>query len=264
MPAVQNPSLFDVPAHVPSAADTRVRRNCLIVLNKAFGLSEQGCSQNPKYIFSRKGRHYLGKSNGFTLGDGGAYIKCLKTNLSTNCEQVSTKPGLFFTRFTDPSHSVKIYFQNKNVESCRNPPRGEHAPKYSDPQNRSGGLGYANYPTDCVFFDPDEVFVCDSEHPDWNNNAHVHDDDEADLFNTPLPIGNPTFGDLARKLVPSDQLHSAFWADRNLPEHRKKRERSNSPGSRLSRDWHHSHHPAPKRRTAKWSPTRTTKPSYYT
>ena len=138
-------------------ADTPFRRVAEKAMGFHFRLTGNGSEQTRKGIYSRKTGRFLGWTHGFVVGDGGPYIRCLKTDMSPDILPVpGARPGRYFSAYQDSENTVKVYWQIRNVSDKPNPPRGA---KYSDPRNRRGGEGYADYPTDSVFFDPDEVCV---------------------------------------------------------------------------------------------------------
>ena len=87
---------------------------------------------------------------------------------------------------------MKVYYQTRNVGDRPYPPR---AAKYSDPRGRPVGEGYADYPTDSVFFDPDEVCV------------------SQDGFQgrTRLPVANLTLGQMVQSMGPVESAGLGYF-----------------------------------------------------
>jgi hypothetical protein len=102
------------------------------------------------------------------------------------------KAGFFYEVYTDTSGTVSVYWQTKNVSICPNPPKSA---KYFDHRHRTKGEGYADYDTEFVFFDPDEVLLV-PENSDSSNNT--------------LPRKHKSFGDLVKMLIPPHARGGSF------------------------------------------------------
>jgi hypothetical protein len=122
------------------------------------------------YIYSRENpTTVLGITHGCTLGDGGIYVRALRTNTPPNAlvaVQGESKPHNYYRFLTDVGGTIRIYDQVKDVKQVPRPP---YLSNWQLGPIGGRKEGYASYPTTCLYFNPDEILLLPiSAHKDHN------------------------------------------------------------------------------------------------